>query len=77
MEYNSLDRKKWQRYWDENKILKLTTTFKLNKYYILDMFPILGQRFHVGHPEGYTATDIVARYKRMNGLTYCIPWLGL
>ena len=71
---------KWQQIWDER------TTFKVNnpgeegfdaskpKYYVLDMFPYpSGAGLHVGHPEGYTATDIVARFKRMNGFNVLHP----
>ncbi|MBP8010518.1 MAG: leucine--tRNA ligase [Akkermansia sp.] len=71
---------KWQQIWDERK------TFKVNnpgeegfdaskpKYYVLDMFPYpSGAGLHVGHPEGYTATDIVARFKRMNGFNVLHP----
>ncbi len=76
MEYNfSAIEKKWQRYWEENKTFKTTDDFSNpNKYYILDMFPYpSGSGLHVGHPEGYTATDIVARYKRMKGYNVLHP----
>ncbi len=59
---------RWQKYWDENKTFKATDGGDKPKYYVLDMFPYpSGNGLHVGHPEGYTATDIVARYKRMTG----------
>ncbi len=58
--------KKWQRYWEENKIFRTTEKPDKKKYYCLDMFPYpSGAGLHVGHPEGYTATDIVCRYRRM------------
>jgi len=59
---------KWQAYWDSHKTFKTEIVPEKPKYYALDMFPYpSGQGLHVGHPEGYTATDIVCRYKRMLG----------
>ncbi len=59
---------RWQKYWDDNKTFKAADGGDKPKYYVLDMFPYpSGNGLHVGHPEGYTATDIVARYKRMTG----------
>ncbi|MBT5093103.1 MAG: hypothetical protein HOM21_02600, partial [Halobacteriovoraceae bacterium] len=57
--------KKWQKYWEDNKTFKVEMDSSKQKYYALDMFPYpSGSGLHVGHPEGYTATDIVCRYKR-------------
>jgi len=65
---------KWQRYWDEHKTFKLTEDPGKPKFYALDMFPYpSGAGLHVGHPEGYTATDIVSRYKRMKGYNVLHP----
>ncbi|MFP4172925.1 MAG: leucine--tRNA ligase [Candidatus Hydrogenedentota bacterium] len=65
---------KWQRYWLENKTFKTEVDASKPKYYILDMFPYpSGDGLHVGHPEGYTATDIVSRYKRMQGYNVLHP----
>ena len=59
--------KKWQNKWEESNAFA-TTDKSDNKYYVLDMFPYpSGAGLHVGHPEGYTATDIVARHKRLLG----------
>jgi len=65
---------KWQKFWLDNKTFKAEDFSKKPKYYILDMFPYpSGAGLHVGHPEGYTATDIVARFKRMNGFNVLHP----
>ncbi len=76
MTYNhEINEKKWQKYWLENKTFKTDTSdYSKPKYYVLDMFPYpSGQGLHVGHPEGYTATDIIARMKRMQGYNVLHP----
>jgi len=66
--------RKWQHYWRENKTFKTVEDSSKPKYYVLDMFPYpSGQGLHVGHPEGYTATDIMARFKRMQGYKVLHP----
>ena len=66
--------KKWQNYWLENKTFKTSEDKSKPKYYALDMFPYpSGAGLHVGHPEGYTATDIVSRMKRMQGYRVLHP----
>ncbi|CDQ39261.1 MULTISPECIES: leucine--tRNA ligase [Virgibacillus] len=66
--------KKWQEYWLENKTFKTDTFSEKEKVYALDMFPYpSGSGLHVGHPEGYTATDIISRMKRMQGYEVLHP----
>lgn len=67
--------KKWQKYWDEHETFKTDVwDFSKPKYYVLDMFPYpSGVGLHAGHPEGYTATDIVSRMKRMQGYNVLHP----
>ncbi len=65
---------KWQRFWKKNKTFKAKIKPDQKKYYVLDMFPYpSGQGLHVGHPEGYTATDAIARMKRMQGFNVLHP----
>lgn len=72
--FNKIE-KKWQDYWDKNKTFYTDVwDFSKPKFYALDMFPYpSGQGLHVGHPEGYTATDILARMKRMQGYNVLHP----
>lgn len=75
MGYNHKEiEKKWQNYWADNKTFKTSDNLGQKKFYALDMFPYpSGAGLHVGHPEGYTATDIVSRYKRMQGYNVLHP----
>lgn len=75
MSYNHSEiEKRWQKYWEENKTFKTVLDKNKPKYYVLDMFPYpSGAGLHVGHPEGYTATDIIARMKKMQGYNVLHP----
>jgi len=65
---------RWQKYWEENKTFRTPDEVSGEKVYVLDMFPYpSGEGLHVGHPEGYTATDIVCRYSRMQGKSVLHP----
>jgi len=75
MNFNHLQiEKKWQAYWEQNKTFKTGEDEKKPKFYALDMFPFpSGAGLHVGHPEGYTATDILSRFKRSQGYNVLHP----
>jgi leucyl-tRNA synthetase len=75
VKYTFLDiEKRWQAYWAENKTYQAATDSELPKYYVLDMFPYpSGAGLHVGHPLGYIATDIYARFKRHQGFNVLHP----
>src|ERR1700733_11935006 len=65
---------KWQQFWEDRSVFHAETGSPKPKYYVLDMFPYPSSSgLHVGHPEGYTATDIVSRYKRARGFNVLHP----
>ncbi len=72
--FNEIE-KKWQEHWEQSRTFAAIDCDKAKpKYYVLDMFPYpSAQGLHVGHPEGYTASDIVSRYKRMKGFNILHP----
>jgi leucyl-tRNA synthetase len=75
MDYNHLKiEKKWQKFWEDNNTFKTEDSKEKEKCYILDMFPYpSGSGLHVGHPLGYTATDIYSRFKRLNNFNVLHP----
>ena len=66
---------KWQEFWEKRKSFCAPDTGSRPKLYVLDMFPYpSGEGLHVGHPEGYSATDMYSRYQRMKGYNVLHPW---
>jgi leucyl-tRNA synthetase len=66
---------RWQKYWEDNKVFRAPDASPRPKLYVLDMFPYpSGEGLHVGHPEGYSATDMYCRYQRMRGYNVLHPW---
>ena len=77
MKYNpSVIEKKWQKIWNDSKIFKAEIDYAKPKYYVLEMFPYPSGAIHMGHVRNYTLGDLIARYKKAQGLMFCTLWDG-
>ena len=68
--------KKWQKYWEDNKVFKTVEDETKKKFYCLEMFPYPSGKLHMGHVRNYSIGDVVARFKKMDGIMCFILWAG-